>query len=479
MPNEKLTSQQFKYQYKYFILFVTFLSYLSYHASRKPITIVKAELHMNCSSIDPNHNHNSSDWCDWKPFDKDNYKNLFSQLDYGFLLAYAIGMFFSGMIAERTNMRYFLFIGMQLSALFTILFGLGYILKIHRFSFYLLSQISNGFVQSTGWPAVVALMGNWFGKSKRGLIMGVWNSHTSFGNIIGSLVAAEYVESDWALSFIIPGLMVGLMGWVIFLTVIVHPDDCGTENRERRDTSALLDDVDGDNLELSDEDDDDDQVLASPRQEPVTHEAISFKRALAIPGVIEFSISLFFAKLVSYTFLFWLPFYLSSAFDMDPRKSGNYSTIFDVGGIIGGILAGAFSDYTGHRAITCTGMLTIGSAFLFLFQTIAEINTKWMIICLFLTGMMVNGPYALITTAVSADLGTHSSLQGNAAALATVTSIIDGVGSIGAATGPFLVGIVAGKQSNWNNVFIMLIICNISSLLCLVKLVRKEWCGPV
>ncbi len=47
------------------------------------------------------------------------------------------------------------------------------------------------------------------------------------------------------------------------------------------------------------------------------------------------------------------------------------------------------------------------------------------------TGSLVNGPYALITTAVSADLGTHKSLQGNARALATVTAIIDGTGSIG------------------------------------------------
>ena len=46
-------------------------------------------------------------------------------------------------------------------------------------------------------------------------------------------------------------------------------------------------------------------------------------------------------------------------------------------------------------------------------------------------GFLVNGPYALITTAVSADLGTHECLQGNAKALSTVTAIIDGTGSIG------------------------------------------------
>lgn len=41
--------------------------------------------------------------------------------------------------------------------------------------------------------------------------------------------------------------------------------------------------------------------------------AITFSNAFKIPGVIEFSICLFFAKLVSYTFLFWLPFYIKAS----------------------------------------------------------------------------------------------------------------------------------------------------------------------
>jgi len=53
--------------------------------------------------------------------------------------------------------------------------------------------------------------------------------------------------------------------------------------------------------------------------------------------------------------------------------------------------------------------------------------TALLVVC----GAMVNGPYCLITTAVSADLGTHPSLQGNKMALATVTAIIDGTGSMG------------------------------------------------
>ena len=41
-----------------------------------------------------------------------------------------------------------------------------------------------GFVQASGWPSVVAIMANWYGKGKRGLIMGLWNAHTSVGNML-------------------------------------------------------------------------------------------------------------------------------------------------------------------------------------------------------------------------------------------------------------------------------------------------------
>lgn len=47
--------------------------------------------------------------------------------------------------------------------------------------------------------------------------------------------------------------------------------------------------------------------------------AIGFVGAMKIPGVIEYSLSLFFAKLVSYTFLYWLPLYIADSSEY-PRK---------------------------------------------------------------------------------------------------------------------------------------------------------------
>lgn len=60
-------------------------------------------------------------------------------------------------------------------------------------------------------------IGNWFGKGRRGLIFGIWNSHTSVGNILGSLIAGMFVDINWGLSFIVPGAIIGVMGFVVFL----------------------------------------------------------------------------------------------------------------------------------------------------------------------------------------------------------------------------------------------------------------------
>lgn len=88
-------------------------------------------------------------------------------------------------------------------------------------------QAIGGVFQTSGWPGVVTVVGNWFGKGKRGLVFGVWNSHTSLGNILGGLIAAEFVETNWGLCFIVPGILMGLAGFIIFLFLAPNPEDVG------------------------------------------------------------------------------------------------------------------------------------------------------------------------------------------------------------------------------------------------------------
>uniref|UniRef100_A0A669AXQ0 Solute carrier family 37 member 1 n=1 Tax=Oreochromis niloticus TaxID=8128 RepID=A0A669AXQ0_ORENI len=469
--------QQSGGRYRALTFILTFLLYTSFHLSRKPISIVKSELHKNCSAVSEaaiiassssqqpslSSLHTDVD-CSWKPFDKSNYKQLLGAMDYSFLCAYAIGMYLSGIIGERLPIRLYLTVGMLASGVFTCLFGLGYIYNIHNLSFYIFVQVANGLVQTTGWPSVVTCIGNWFGKGRRGLIMGLWNSHTSVGNILGSLIAGYWVSSNWGMSFIVPGLIIIIMGVVCFLFLIErnwngvngHTEvylQYKDNKNQSYDTELLLP-RDSERIPMQP------VVVVKSESEP---SAISFMGALRIPGVVEFSLCLLFAKLVSYTFLFWLPLYITKAAHLDAKKAGDLSTLFDVGGIVGGILAGVISDKLGKRATTCAVMLLLAAPTLYGFSMISQFGLGPTIGMLLVCGGLVNGPYALITTAVSADLGTHKSLKGNARALSTVTAIIDGTGSVGAALGPLLAGLLSA--GGWDQVFYMLMTADFLALL--------------
>ena len=100
---------------------------------------------------------------------------------------------------------------------------------------------------------------------------------------------------------------------------------------------------------------------------------------------------------------------------VDAKESAVLSTIFDLGGIIGGVVAGTISDKTGNPASTCGLLLVIAVPTMFIYQSLVQVGgwcpilavsgITWNILLTLATGLLVNGPYALITTAVSAELG--------------------------------------------------------------------------
>ncbi|TNN05136.1 Glucose-6-phosphate exchanger SLC37A2 isoform 2 [Schistosoma japonicum] len=367
------------------IFLFTLLIYTCYHLSRKPLSIVKSVLHQNCSEeahkkgkiIVPE----NETFCDWAPFDNQNYDSLFGTLDLIFLSLYAISMFFSGHVADKMDLRIYLCIGTLLSGMTTIAFGLGYFFNIHSFTYYAIVQGLAGLVQASGWPAVVACMGNWFGKDKRGFFMGVWTAHASIGNILGSLIAGAFVEKSWGWSFIVPGLIIGFFSLPIYFFLVPYPESVGV----RPPVQYNLNDGPIDQA-ISDGNSFEESLGTTTSQSnlliPIETKSSSFLSALKVPGVVEYSLTLFFSKLVSYTFIFWLPMYIREAGGFNPSSSADLSAVFDLGGILGGIIAGYVSDSTGSSAITCVVMLALSIPTLYLysivgFRSLAYCIGKW------------------------------------------------------------------------------------------------------
>ena len=130
------------------------------------------------------------------------------------------------------------------------------------------------------------------------------------------------------------------------------------------------------------------------------------------------------------------------------------------------------SDATGGSATVCGFMFVLAIPSLYCMVLYIGQGVPVLIALLVITGLFVNGPYALITTAVSADLGTRPNLVKNTQALATVVAVIDGAGSLGSALGPLAAGLVS--QYGWRGVFYLLIGSQIAGLLCLTRLICQE-----
>ncbi|KAL8216409.1 hypothetical protein R6Q57_023246 [Mikania cordata] len=324
--------------YRYLILLVTFIAYTAYHASRKPSSIVKSVLDplpisdsnnvlpwpigdMFLKSTINDTNSPRSDEQGWDPFNGKDGTSKLGEIDVAFLAFYSLGMYVAGHLGDTLDLRLFLTTGMIGSGIFVGLFGMGYFWDVHRFGYFLAMQMFAGLFQATGWPSVVAVIGNWFGKRRRGLIMGIWNAHTSVGNISGSLLAASVLDYGWGWSFILPGAFIVAAGILVYMFLAAYPEDVGFPYPSDSSPNArgtIRDDS------MWDEGTSNDEEAPVPRISSVNRKGVGLIGACFIPGVIPFALCLFFSKLVAYTFLFWLPFYLSQTGTLSAHSFDDY-----------------------------------------------------------------------------------------------------------------------------------------------------------
>ena len=171
---------------------------------------------------------------------------------------------------------------------------------------------------------------------------------------------------------------------------------------------------------------------------------LTFLQSIQLPNVLSYAFALFFAKLVAYAFIFWLPSILSNYYHND-AKVVRISSVYDIGSIFGGIVAGYLADkFIEKKAIICLSMQLIGAFFLYLYSLLPT-----NIFILFVIGLFINGPYTLISGAIAADLADQGSHQKqlNKAATSTVTGFIDAIGTLGAVLQSLAIGILSDQFS--------------------------------
>lgn len=261
--------------------------------------------------------------------------------------------------------------------------------------------------------------------------MGVMSTNSNVGNIVGEIIVGSVFEvlpgaGGWQTALLILAGMLGAMGYINSRRLVYPPPpdfQLPTEQQQ-----GIKDKQDGADLEGSDS-----------SADGANTEPIGIIEACKIPGVIPYALSYCFLKLVTYSLLFWLPFYLFEGAGLCKSLAALMATLNDVGMVAGGITAGWLSDILTHRAgmPVRTPIVVVGLLAAIVPIGLLTVSTSSAAIGILITlaGFCLGMPAECSTSAVCVDLAKSQPK----AATATVIGIIDGTGALGAAAGQQMV----------------------------------------
>lgn len=142
-----------------------------------------------------------------------------SALFYG----YALGKFFNGFLADYANVRKLFSIGLFLSALCNLVFGLSNI-------FWLLVALwaLNGWFQGIGGGCCGVSLANWFTFRERGRYYGIWSTSHSIGEgltfVVSSIVVTYW---GWRWGFLGPAAAGMVFSVILYALMRDRPASCG------------------------------------------------------------------------------------------------------------------------------------------------------------------------------------------------------------------------------------------------------------
>jgi OPA family sugar phosphate sensor protein UhpC-like MFS transporter len=173
----------------------------------------------------------------------------------------------------------------------------------------------------------------------------------------------------------------------------------------------------------------------------------------------------FCIKLIRYSLLFWLPFYLHAEAGFDPVASGYMSTAFEVGGVAGSMGLGWLSDHLGGRRALAAACSLLGlTATLFAYARLGPASAASHVWALAAVGALLYGPDSLLSGAAAQDAG-------GAARAATAAGFVNGLGSAGALLqGALTVGVQ--RALGWHALFYVFFGLALIACLCLGPALR-------
>jgi ACS family hexuronate transporter-like MFS transporter len=243
----------------------------------------------------------------------------FAHIVMAFTTAYAIGLLVLGRFIDK--------IGTRLGYIFiiTIWSVAGMLHAIARSALHFgLARVGLGLGEAGNFPAAMKTVSEWFPKKERALATGIFNSGTSVGVVLALLIVPWILRNySWHEVFWITGA-IGFV-WLIFW--LVFYDLPSKQKRLSADEYNLI--VSGQESEEKQE---------NGKNIIKWHKLFTFRQTWALitgKGLID---------PIFWFFLFWLPSYFSTTYELDLKKPSLELMIIYTATTIGSIGGGYFSS---------------------------------------------------------------------------------------------------------------------------------------
>jgi OPA family glycerol-3-phosphate transporter-like MFS transporter len=351
------------------------------------------------------------------------------------VLAYAIGKFPSGSLADFFGGRRNFLSGMAGSVVFTILFAASGSPPI-----FTLAWIGNRFVQSLGWAGAVKIASKWFPFRGYGTVMAIVSLSYLFGDALarqfmGLLIARGL---GWREVFGATAVVLAALFAICSLLLRESPSDIGEAPPSVNPANLFGNDG----------------SLGSPKSLHSLLAPLLRSRVFWIACVLSLG-----TTILRETFGLWTPTYFTQATGMTAAEAAGNSALFPFFGGISVITCGWLSDRLGRggrAALMLGGLILAGIALLVLGSS--PIHSRISSLTLVaMVAFLTIGPYSFLGGAISLDLGGK---QGSG----TTSGIIDGIGYLG--------GVLSGDSMarisvdfGWSGAFLVLaVIAFLSSI---------------
>jgi MFS transporter, ACS family, hexuronate transporter len=233
----------------------------------------------------------------------------FANVIFFFQLAYAIGYIGFGRIVDVIGARFGYAIAFVIWQVAHIAHGGAY--SVTQFA---MARFGLGIGEAGNFPAGIKAVTEWFPAKERAFAIGVFNAGANVGAIITPLVVPMLtVAYGWRMAFVVTGVVSFI--WLAFWLVMYR-----RPREHKRVTQGELAWIE--------------QDPADPVQ------PIAWKKLVTVRETWAYALGKFFIDPIWWFFLFWLPGYLGTRYDLDLLSFGPplvaIYLLSDVGSIAGG-----------------------------------------------------------------------------------------------------------------------------------------------